>query len=91
MTHPAEFYLDLSLRLYREQRYVESIVACRLALALRPNYAEAWNNIGAADNKLHRFEEAAAACEQALQAKPDFELARNNLKYAREMEKAPAK
>ena len=91
LTHTAEFYLDLSLRLYREQRYIESIMACRLALALRPNYAEAWNNIGAADNKLYRFKEAAAACEQALVDKPDFELARNNLQYAREMEKTPAK
>ena len=62
----------------------ESIAASRAALALRPNYAEAWNNIGAAYNKLGRYEEAAAACEEALRFKPDFELARNNLKYARE-------
>jgi len=52
---------------------------------LRPNYAEAWNNICAAYNKLGRYEEAAAACEQALRYKPDLELARNNLQYARKM------
>ncbi|MDB6146734.1 MAG: tetratricopeptide repeat protein, partial [Spartobacteria bacterium] len=91
LTRPPEFYLDLSLRLYQEKRYVESIVACRLALALQPSYAEAWNNIGACYNKLGRFEEAAAACTQALRDKPDFELARNNLQYAREMAKASAK
>jgi Flp pilus assembly protein TadD len=62
--------------------------ACRAALELRPNYAEAWNNIGAAYNKLGRYEEAAAACEQALRYKPDLELARNNLRYARQMAKA---
>src|SRR5439155_25124099 len=45
-----EFYLDLSLQLYREERYAESIAACRAALELRPNYAEAWNNICAAYN-----------------------------------------
>jgi Flp pilus assembly protein TadD len=78
-----EFYLALSLQLYREERYVESVVACRLALALRPDYAEAWNNMGAAYNSLGRHEEAAAACEQALRYKPDFDLARNNLQYAR--------
>ena len=79
-----ELYLASSLQLYDEERYVESIVACRLALDLRPDYAEAWNNIGAAYNKLGRYEEAVAACEQALRYKPDLELARNNLQYARE-------
>jgi protein O-mannosyl-transferase len=86
-----ESYLTLSLQLYRDERYAESIAACRAALALRPNYAEAWNNIGAAYNKLGRYDEAAAACEQALLYKPDFELARNNLQYAREKLNASAK
>ena len=86
-----ESYLALSLQYYREARYAESIAACRAALALRANYAEAWNNIGAAYNKLGRYEEAAAACEEALRLKPDFELARNNLQYAREMAKTSGK
>jgi tetratricopeptide (TPR) repeat protein len=78
-----DFYLALSLQLYRDERYAESIAACRTALTLRPNYAEAWNNIGAACNQLGRYDKAAAACEEALRLKPDFELARNNLQYAR--------
>ena len=86
-TQPAEFYLAHSLQLYREERYPETIAACRIALKLRPNYAEAWNNICAAYNKLGRYDEAAAACEEALHYKPDLELARNNLHYAREMAK----
>ena len=61
------------------------------ALELRPNYAEARNNICAGYNKLGRYEEAAAACEQALRYKPDLELARNNLQYARKMARASAK
>ena len=73
------------LQRYGEERCAESIAACRSALERRPNYAEAWNNICAAYNKLGRYEEAAAACEQALRYKPDFELARNNLQYARKM------
>jgi Flp pilus assembly protein TadD len=84
-TQTPESYLALSLQLYREERYVESIAACRTALELRPNYAEAWNNICAGYNKLGRYEEAATACEQALRYKPDFELARNNLRFAQEM------
>ena len=83
-----EYYLDLSLQRHREERYVEAIAACRAALAVRPDYAEAWNNICAANNKLSRYQEAIAACEQALRYKPDFELARNNLQYAREKLKA---
>jgi cytochrome c-type biogenesis protein CcmH/NrfG len=86
-----EFYLALSLQFYGEERYAESIVASRRALDLRPGYAEAWNNIGAASNKLARYDEAAAACEQALRYKPDFELARNNLQYARERLKTPGR
>jgi protein O-mannosyl-transferase len=83
-TQTPEYYLDLSLQDYREGRYPESIGASRAALKQRPNYAEAWNNIGAAYNKLGRYKEAVAACELALRYKPDFELARNNLHYARE-------
>ena len=90
-TQTAESYLALSLQRYGEERYAESIVACRAALELRPDYAEAWNNICAAYNKLGRYEEAAAACEQALRYKPDLQLARNNLQYARDMAKASAK
>jgi tetratricopeptide (TPR) repeat protein len=90
-TQTPESYLGLSLQLYREERYVESIVASRAALALRPDYAEAWNNIGAAYNKLGRYDKAGDACAEALRLKPDFELARNNLQYAREMAKSLAK
>jgi len=90
-TQTPEFYLGLGLQLYREERYAESIAASRAALALRPNYAEAWNNIGAAYNKLGNYEKAADAFEEALRLKPDFQLARNNLQYAREMAKSLAK
>ena len=55
----ADSYLAFSLQCYREGRYADSIAACRAALALRPAYAEAWNNIGAAYNKLGQFEEGA--------------------------------
>ena len=81
----AESYLAFSLQCYREGRYAESIEACRAALALRPEYAEAWNNIGAAYNQLGQFEKGFQACQESLRLKPDFQLARNNLEYARQM------
>src|SRR4029079_13701656 len=37
-TQTPEFYLGLSLQLYGEERYAESIAASRTALALRPSY-----------------------------------------------------
>ena len=82
-----EYQLSRSQTLYYQGLYVEAIKAAKEALLLRPNYAEAWNNIGAAYNKLGRYEEAAAACEQALLYKPDFEMARHNLEFARAMAK----
>ncbi|HZR78189.1 MAG TPA: tetratricopeptide repeat protein [Chthoniobacterales bacterium] len=83
-TKTPEHYLALSLQKYSEGKYEESIAAAQSALTLKPDYAEAFNNICAASNKLGRYQEAANACEQALRIKPDFDLARNNLQYARE-------
>lgn len=87
----AEGYLNESLRLYRERHFDEAITAARNALELRPGYAEAWNNIGAAYNSLGQFEEGARACREALRLRPDFALARNNLKFAEEHPSPSAK
>ena len=86
-----ESYLALSLDRYRDKRYQESISACRSALALKPDYAEAWNNVCACYNELGQYDEAIAACEQALRYKADFALAQNNLAYARERAKPATK
>jgi hypothetical protein len=40
-TQTAESYLTLNLQRYGEERYAEAIAACRAALEIRPNYAEA--------------------------------------------------
>jgi Flp pilus assembly protein TadD len=83
-TKTPEHFLALSLQRYNEGKFEESIADAQRALTLKPDYAEAFNNMCAANNKLGRFDEAAKACEQALRIKPDFDLARNNLQYARE-------
>jgi Flp pilus assembly protein TadD len=79
----AEGWLDRSLRQYQAGSYEASIASSREALKLRPDYAEAFNNMCAAENALGRFDAAIAACERAVGLKPDFPLARNNLAYAR--------
>ncbi len=77
-----EHYLSLSLVQYRAQRFRECIDSARLALALRPDYAEAYNNVAAGYIGLGEWDNAVSAAEQAIRLKPDFPLARNNLAWA---------
>jgi len=82
-TETPESLLALSVDFYGRGSYDESIAAAAKALRKRPDYAEAWNNIGAAYNALYRFAEGAQACEKAIELKPDFPLAHRNLAFAR--------
>ena len=75
-------YVDLSLTLNRQGRFDESIAAAKKALELDPNAAEAWNNIAANDEALHRWDDAIAAARKAIALRPDFQLAKNNLAWA---------
>ncbi|MEZ5285800.1 MAG: tetratricopeptide repeat protein [Vicinamibacterales bacterium] len=79
----AEGWLDLSLRLYNIGDFHGSLAAATEATRLRPEYAEAFNNIAAAHAALQEWAPAVAAAERALALKPDFPLARNNLAWAR--------
>jgi tetratricopeptide (TPR) repeat protein len=78
-----EQWLDRSLARYRSGRYRDSADAAMEALKLRPNYAEAHNNVCAAENAMGRFAAAVAACERALAINPNYPLARNNLAFAK--------
>jgi tetratricopeptide (TPR) repeat protein len=64
-------------------RFEDCAHAAEQALKLRPNYAEAYNNIAAANQSMGRWDDAIEAAQQAIRLKPDFQLARNNLAYAR--------
>jgi protein O-mannosyl-transferase len=77
-----ENLLALSLAYHQARRYEDCIQAARDALRLRPNYAEAYNNIAAGYQSMGRWDEAIAAAQEAIRLKPDFQLARNNLTYA---------
>lgn len=71
-----------SLEMYREHNFPGSIAAAKAALAMRPNMAEAWNNIAASEAELKHWDAAANAAKQAVALKPDFQLAKNNLAWA---------
>jgi tetratricopeptide (TPR) repeat protein len=77
-----EKYLQLSLDYYLDGRYDLSIDAANRALAFRPGYAEAYNNIGSAYIALQQFDQAVDALKKAIKLKPGFELAKNNLSLA---------
>ena len=89
-TMTAEQWLNLSLYAYQHGRYLESIAAAQTALKLKPDYADAYNNIAAAYSALHLWDLAIAAAQEALRLKPDFPLARNNLNWALEQKRLAA-
>ena len=77
-----ENYLTLSQLYCQNGRYNDCVSAATQALHLRPNYAEAYNNIAAGYESMGRWDEAVTAAQEAIRLKPDFQLARNNLAYA---------
>jgi tetratricopeptide (TPR) repeat protein len=80
--------INQSLQLSLAGNYEASIAAARAALKIDPNSAEAWNNIAAGNESLHRWDEAIAAASKAIALKPDFQLARNNLAWSQQQKSA---
>jgi tetratricopeptide (TPR) repeat protein len=60
------------------RRYAEALAAYDAALALKSDFAAAWNNRGIALHELGHHEAALASYERALSLQPDFALAWNN-------------
>lgn len=75
-------YLNQSLNYYNQQDYNKCIEACRQALKLQPNYADAYSNMGAAYNQLKQWNKGIEACQNALKIDPNHKLAQGNLKWA---------
>jgi tetratricopeptide (TPR) repeat protein len=80
----AEDWLNLSLHDNQAGLFQKSIQDAREALKLRPDYAEAYNNIAAGYEGLHDWDRAIEAAQKAVSLKPDFQLAKNNLAWARQ-------
>src|SRR5262249_36543333 len=56
----------------------EAVATYDHAIALKPDYSEAWNNRGSTLARLRRLPEAAASCERALALKPNNAEALSN-------------
>lgn len=74
--------IDLSLSYYDGGRYEDCIAVCEQMLQRWPNYAPAYNNIGAAYNSLQRWDKAIHALNKSLKIDPENQLAINNLAWA---------
>ena len=79
-----DYHLARSLAEYQMGRYRESIASARRAIALRPEYAEAWNNVAAGHIALREWDLGIAAASEALRINPSLQIARNNLTFARQ-------
>lgn len=77
-----EDFLNLSLQYYNAGNYQGCIDAANKALALRPDYAPAFNNIGSAYNVMKKYKEAKEAMLRALATDPNNQLYKNNLAVA---------
>ena len=73
-----------SLAAYRDHDFARSLAAAQQAVTLRPDSAEAHNNVAAAYASLEQWDQAIAAAEAAIRLRPDFQLARNNLAWAQQ-------
>lgn len=74
--------LNLALALIAHGELQRAEHHCRVAIALRPDYAKAHMNLGAILLDLGRVEGAIESCEKALALQPDYLAALTNLSAA---------
>lgn len=82
-----ETLLQLSLVYYNRGEYEKVITACQQAIQLKPDFAEAYNNMCSAYNQLKQYDKAVDACTKSLSIAPNYELAKNNLAWAKSQQK----
>ena len=68
-----------ALRLHDQGKLDEAVACYRRALELKPDYAEAHNNLGIALKDQGKLDEAVACYRRALELKPDYAEAHGNL------------
>lgn len=68
----ADVDYNAGLRAKAAGRYPAAVTSFRRAVELRPNYPEAWNELGFALRQTGKYDEALAAYDQALKLRPNF-------------------
>jgi Flp pilus assembly protein TadD len=64
---------------FQRKQYPEAAKACREAIRLKPDFAEAWFSLGSVYGKLGQFQQALEAFKEAIRLKPDDVGAWTNL------------
>jgi Flp pilus assembly protein TadD len=72
-------------------RFADAAIAFRKAIAINPQSAEAFNNLGIALASQGQLPEAVAQFQQALAIRPGFESAQRNLSLALASERKPVR
>jgi hypothetical protein len=70
---------NLGIALQGKGRHDEAAVAYQNAIALRPDYAEAYNNLGNAHRAKGNLDDAIASYQRAIALRADFAAAKKNL------------
>jgi tetratricopeptide (TPR) repeat protein len=73
--------MNLSLERSQAKDYQGCVDAARQALKLKPDMAEAYNNIGWCSGSMGKWDEGIRNVREALRIKPDFTLASGNLAW----------
>ena len=68
----AEHYYKEGSVFFKNGHYPEALASCNKALAIRPDYADAWNGRGVALAELKQPSEALASYDKALAIRPDY-------------------
>jgi tetratricopeptide (TPR) repeat protein len=75
----AVIYCKSAAVAYEERRYKDAIVACKKAIAIKPDYVEAYGNMGAAYGEMGQHTDAINACKKAIAINPDYAVAYFNM------------
>src|SRR5271166_4970489 len=76
---PAHFYSDFAEMCRQDGLFAEGEQAARRAVALSPNFAAAWNNLGIILQEMLKLDESRLCLERVLALEPDNPEALNNL------------
>ncbi len=76
-----DHFLKLSALYFQDGRFEDSIEACKSALKLQPDLAEAYANMAASYHTIGKTDEAIAALREAFRLQPDLDVVKNNLQY----------
>jgi tetratricopeptide (TPR) repeat protein len=77
-----EGLVNVAAKLCQDGRYLDCMSASKKAIELRPDFAEAYNNLAAAYLSLKMWDEGIQAAQKALALKPGYTDAQGNLDWA---------